>query len=126
MPRRKLARRFEPTCGASTAMIEEEAKWLRREIEDCQILSAAEVTKTLAARHTKCVQSWEHLQLLLTALPKREQRAIQCLLFGDFFHILELYVHHVRSMHPASAAPIHHAVNPPKADVPFSEWLFNP
>jgi hypothetical protein len=126
MPRRKLARRFEPTCGATGAMIEEEAKWLLREIEDCQILSAGEVNKTLAERHDKCVQSWEHLQLLLTALRKREQHAIQCLLFGDFFHILEVYVHHVRSTHSESAAPTLHAVHPPKTETKFSEWLFGP
>jgi hypothetical protein len=126
MPRRKLGRRVEPRHVVSAAAIEEEARWLGREVEDCQLLSATEVTKTIGEQHAKCVQSWEHVRLLLDGLPKRERHAIQLLLFRDFCHILELYVHHIRSMHPPSAVRASHVVHSPKVDSPFNEWLFDP
>jgi hypothetical protein len=127
MPRRNLARRFEPRYGVSNSMVEEEAKWLGREAEDYETCSPAQVTDWLKERHASCRRRWKELQLLLGHLPERERRIIHCLLFRDFHLILELYLCHVRTKHPEFVAS-----NPPPvtltkvADDEFGEWLFDP
>jgi hypothetical protein len=54
-------------------------------------------------------------------------RIIHSLLFRDFYHILELYLCHVRTKHPELSAqsPPPAASKKPTASE-FSEWLFDP
>jgi len=126
MPRQKPLRRFEPRYGVSASMIEAESKWLAREVDDHDLLSATDIETKCVERHVACERSWQHLCMILGDLSERERRTIQCLLFRDFHHILELYHCHVRSIHQApapSAQPVTPQMHSPG---PFSEWLFNP
>jgi hypothetical protein len=127
MPRQKLARRFEPRYGVSIQMIEEEAKWLGREAEDYEAAAASEMDATLKDRHASCRKCWDEFQLLLGHLPEREGRINHCLLFRDFYHILELYLCHVRTKHPELSAPSLPPMKPKRqTDDEFSKWLFDP
>ncbi len=68
MPRKKLSRRFEPRYGVSAAMIEEEAAWLGREVQDHEVLAVADVEEKRSERQTLCGHSWKHLRLLMDDL----------------------------------------------------------
>jgi hypothetical protein len=124
MSRRKSARRFrEPRLGVNALMVEEEAKTLSREADDYSLLAPARVQEKLAERNERCRHSWQHLQRLLVSVPEHQRQIMQCLLLRDFYHILELYLWHVRGTHPESPSPIPPAVSP-KPCSEFSEWLF--
>ena len=105
MPRKNLLRRFEPRYGVSAAMIEAEARSLAREAEDHELLSASELETTRSERRDACRQSWKHLCLLLDGLPERDRRTVHCLLYRDMYHILELYLAHLRGKRPEGGAP---------------------
>jgi hypothetical protein len=48
-------------------------------------------------------------------------------MFRDFYHILELYLCHLRTKHPELSAPSPSPVKPKRqTDDEFSEWLFDP
>jgi len=127
MPKRKFLRRFEPRYGVGASLVAEEAKALGREVEDCELAAPAEVDAWLAERHALCRRCWDELQLLLGHLPERDRRIIHCLLFRDFYHILELYLCNVRTKHPELSTPSPPPKKPTKsADGEFSEWLFDP
>jgi hypothetical protein len=127
MPRRKLARRFDPIRGVSMIAVEEEAKHLCREVENREMLSASDVDIRLSEVRGKSKQTWDHLCLLLNHASEKERRIIHSLLFRDFHHILELYLCHIRTKHPELSAPSPPPVKPKKsADGEFSEWLFDP
>ncbi|MGA2440696.1 MAG: hypothetical protein ABSH08_07045 [Tepidisphaeraceae bacterium] len=127
MPKRKFLGRFEPRYGVGASLVAEEAKALGREVEDCECAAPGDVDARLAERHASCRRCWDELQLLLGHLPERDRRIVHGLLFRDFYHILELYLCHVRTKHPELSAP-----NPPlmkqkrQTDDEFSEWLFDP
>jgi len=125
MPRRNTMRRFEPRYGVSATMIEVEAKALGREVDDYEILAPSDVEQKLKERHEKCKHSWEHLGLLLAGLSEREQRVIYCLLYRDFYHILELYLCHVRARNPALVQQVPRATKPDALAGEFREWLFD-
>jgi hypothetical protein len=127
MPRRKLLRRFEPRYGVGASVVAEEAIMLGREAEDCGACALGQVTDWLKERHDKCHRCWQELQLLLSSLPEPKRQVIHCLLFRDFYHILELYLCHVRTKHPevAVASPWPSKPKIPRSDE-FSEWLFDP
>jgi hypothetical protein len=107
--------------------VEEEAKHLRREVENRQILSASDVDIRLSEVRGNSKQAWDHLCLLLDHVADKERRIVHSLLFRDFHHILELYLCHVRTKHPELSAPSPPPVKPKKsADGEFDEWLFDP
>ena len=127
MPRRKLLRRFDPRYGVGASLVAEEAKMLGREAEDCGACSLGQVKDWLKERHQKCTRCWEELQLLLSSLPEPERQVIHCLLFRDFYHMLELYLCHVRTKHPELAMASSAPMKPKKpTSNEFSEWLFDP
>ena len=130
MPRPKLARRFQPRHGVSQAALDVEANYVAREFEDYQVLAASDVEAKRVERHANCEHSWKHLNLLLDGLSEGERRIIQCLIFRDFYHILELYLTYVRSGHSTrssgSPSPPPTARKRSETDDKFSEWLFGP
>jgi len=127
MPRRKLLRRFDPSYGVSMVAVEMEAKILQREVENMDVQSNSDVETRGNTAREKSKQCWDHLCLLMAGFSDRERRVIHFLLFRDFYHILELYLCHVRTNHPELSSP---NTAPPKlrkaADSEFSEWLFDP
>jgi predicted anti-sigma-YlaC factor YlaD len=50
MPKRLKMRRFEPRYGISSAMVEEEARWLRHEADDSEVLSVADLERAIKER----------------------------------------------------------------------------
>src|SRR5206468_7854744 len=48
MPRKKLIRRFEPRYGVNQEMINTEAKYVARELDDHLLLSIDDLSKSLA------------------------------------------------------------------------------
>ena len=127
MPKRKFLRRFEPRYSVGASMVAEEAKALGREVEDYEVQSTAQLEKWLNERHALCRRCWEELQLLFGHLPERDRRIIHSLLFRDFYHILELYLCHVRTKHPELSVASPSPPIPEKGpDSEFNEWLFEP
>jgi len=91
MPRKNLARRFEPRYGVSQSMLEVEAKWVERELEDHMLLSTDELRKTLSNTQTKVGSAEKGLQEILGRLPDRERLALKGMLARDVLHIAALY-----------------------------------
>ena len=127
MPRRKLLRRFDPSYGVSMVAVEIEAKILQREVENMDVQSNSDVETRGNTAREKSKRCWDHLCLLTAGLSDRDRRIIHALLFRDFYHILELYLCHIRTKHPEGSAPSPLPQKPKKAaDSEFSEWLFEP
>jgi hypothetical protein len=107
--------------------VEIEATVLQREVERMELQSVSDVETRLNSVREKSKQCWDHLCHLTAGFSDREQRILYALLFRDFYHILELYLCHVRTKHPGLAAP---SPSPSKLKKPlaseFSEWLFEP
>jgi hypothetical protein len=119
MGRYKKVRRFDPRFGVSMAAVEVEAKALAREIEVYAVLAPSDLEAKRVELHANCQHCWEHLQLLIAGLPEREKRTLHVVLFRDFYHILELYLAHVRTAHPQSVTPSKASglASPPRVNV---------
>ena len=91
MPRRILARRFEPRYGVNQLMLDAEAKWVAREFEDYQLFSINDLREKLHERQTGFALAEEHLSDAINRLPVRERLAIKCMLARDIFHIAKLF-----------------------------------
>jgi hypothetical protein len=126
MPKRNRIRRFNPRYGVNAAMVAEEARYLALEINGYSVFSASDIAEKFGERYAACERTWKQLQQLLNRFPERERQTIRCLLFRDFYHILELYLCHLRVAHPELAEL---ASTPAVQVAPtdeFSEWLFKP
>ncbi len=97
MPRRTLARRFEPRYGVSQVMLDAEAKWVGRELDDYLLSSISELREKLRERQAGFAAAEEQLAAHLTSLPDRERLALKCMLARDAFHIAKLYETFLRS-----------------------------
>src|SRR5437016_12000464 len=91
MPRTKRVRRFEPRFGVSQAAVEAEAKEVARELESYLLLSLNDLREKLRERQETWAFADGGLKVILRELPERERLAFQCMLFRDFYHMLELY-----------------------------------
>jgi hypothetical protein len=91
MPRKKLARRFEPRYGVSQSMIDVEAKWVERELADHLLLSTNELRKHLSDIQAKVASAEEGLREILGRLPDHERLALKSMLARDVLHIAALY-----------------------------------
>ena len=91
MPRRNLARRFEPRYGIGQSTLDAEAKWVERELEDQLVNSTNELRERLSELHTKMAAAEEGLKTTLGRLPDRERLALKCMLARDVFHVAVLY-----------------------------------
>jgi hypothetical protein len=126
MSRPKRARRFEPRYGVSREILECEAKYVAREVEDYLLLSLDD----LKTRVEKVWKAWEQADQTLEGrfanLGDSERLALQCLIVRDMYHLMELYLTHFSSAQP-------HADSRATADrasvvekmLPHSEWLFD-
>lgn len=125
MPRRKLARRFEPRYGVSQSTIDLEATYLAREMEDYLLLSLTDLEEKVASLRSSVSTMHDELGALTEALPERERLAMLTLMYRDFHHLGALY----RTYLTAGAhAPVADTRSQPKATpplpLPFRESLF--
>jgi hypothetical protein len=91
MPRKKLARRFEPRYGVSQTMLDAESKYIGRELEDYLLQSTNELRETLAKRQALIGTAEEELQVAFRPLPDRERLALRCMFARDCWHMAMLY-----------------------------------
>ncbi len=132
MPRRKLARRFEPRYGVSQSMVETEVKWVQRELEDHLLLSITDLRKRLSEIGNKVSLAEQSLRSSLNRLPDRERLALKCMLARDIFHIAALYetsLRSTRAVEEATGTSVPTAEEKDANDEPqpvlvFSESLF--
>src|SRR4051794_37093152 len=80
MPRRKLARRFDPGFGVSKSTLQVETKFVSREFENHLLWSTNDLRRRLKERQTLITTSEAHLQLQIQSLPERESLAIRCMI----------------------------------------------
>lgn len=112
MPRRTLARRFEPRCGVSQVALDIESKYVGRELEDQLIQSATVLKEKLAAWESRIAIAEEELQVVYRSLREPENLALRCMLARDCWHIAKLYQSFIRSaslppaLESASVEPI--------------------
>jgi hypothetical protein len=104
MPRRKLSRRFEPRFGVSQSMVDVEAKWVERELEDHLLASTNDLRKRLSEIHAKVATAEEGLNTTIGRLPDRERLALKCMLARDVYHIAALYETFLRSSQHVQSA----------------------
>lgn len=124
MPRKKLARRFEPRFGLSQPMVEIEAGYLAKEVEDYRRLSVNELKQMLEKRKGVWKIKDAELRSHIGRLSERDALILQSLLVRDCYHIQELYLAYLCA-DPAliEVTPGQPAV-PEEVQTPFSEWLF--
>src|ERR1017187_9704707 len=97
MPHRNIARRFEPRYGVSQPMVDMEAKWVERELEDQLVFSINELRKKLSDIQAKVASAEQGLKTTLSRLPDRERLALKYMLARDVFHMAALYETFLRS-----------------------------
>ncbi len=134
MPRKKLIRRFEPRYGVSREMIDLEAKYVAREVEDFQLLAQNDLRERLDKVRQAWKQADETLERHVCVLPEHQKLAVQCIVVRDLCHLMELYCASLKvsvladaATHPAASRP--QSPTPPNEPVkekmlPFSNWLF--
>jgi|GEM_PF-4670606 len=132
MARKKLIRRFEPRYGVSEAMLEVEAAYVARELEDYLVLSANDVTATRNRRRHDVTAADQQLRMCLASLGDRPRAALEALFIRDVHHIALLYIHVLQSDRIAAivdqpvaapgSAPVPAAAHEPI--LPFHETLF--
>jgi hypothetical protein len=121
MPRKKSMRRFDPRSCVSRVMIEAEAVAVAREADDYKLQSLSKLKEILAERRKLWQQTDESLRQLLSVMSKRDRLVIQCLIFRDFYHLLELFLEHARTQPVSGTAG---NTTDDEAATPFSEMLF--
>jgi hypothetical protein len=125
MGRQRKGRRFDPHFPISKATIQEESKYLGREVEDYEVIAPADVQTKLVERHANCENTWNHLCLMIEAMPERDQRIVQAMMFRDLWYVLELYKTYLQpicqEISPNSKPPIKAKTAP----LAFTEFLFD-
>lgn len=129
MPRKHLARRFEPRFGVSQIVIDEESKYVARELEDRLVWSAEKLTDHLSKVRAQLDRIELELQSHLSPLSPLEQLALRGMLARDFLHIAVLYrtllTSHRTGDDVRGGTPLEHpSVENPEPVVPFRETLF--
>jgi hypothetical protein len=92
MPRRNLARRFEPRYGVSQLMLDTESKYVGRELDDLLIHSKSELKEKLGAWQKQIATAEEELLARLNALPDRQRLALRCIFARDCWYMAMLYL----------------------------------
>ena len=113
MPKRKLARRFEPRYGVSQTMLDAGCRYIAKELEDYLLQSTNELRETLAKRQVLIGTAEEELQAAFRPLPDRERLALRCMFARDCWHMAMLYKQYLNqpdtqvasATGPSSAAP---------------------
>src|SRR5882757_603037 len=89
MSRKKTARRFVPRYPVVTqSVVDDEAKYLAREVEDLLVLSLTEVRKFTDERYALARNAWTELQQSIASLPELDGEALRANVFRDIFHTL--------------------------------------
>lgn len=125
MPRKKnVVRRFKSPLPVSREMVEHEARYVAKEVDDYLLLSLNELRRLLEERRAALRLASDALELKLRVLPDHELAAVQAMLVRDTYHLAELYLAHVRTRVASGEVPT--TVAPPRVEIqlPFSEWLF--
>ena len=121
-------RRFEPRFGVSQSMLEHEARYVGREVEDYCLLSLNDLRKKLVDRRSAWKRANDELEEKLHHFNERELAAVQCLIVRDCHHLLELYLAYLKSRLSSGAVPDRIAPMLTREEdapqLPFSEWLF--
>jgi len=91
MPRRKLARRFEPRSGVSDSMLDVEVTYVQREVEDYRIYSHRELAERLQKRLTDLTVLEAELEFSVKNLSDRDRLVIRNLLARDCWYLGKLY-----------------------------------
>jgi hypothetical protein len=124
--KKEQVRRFEPRFGVSQNMVDHEARYVAREVEDYCLLSLNDLKQKLADRRAAWKRAHDSLEENVRLLDAREQTALQCLLVRDCHHLFELYLSFVMSKIQSGDAPSRLAPSREEEapQLPFSEWLF--
>ena len=136
MPRRKLARRFEPRYGVSQVMLNVESKYVGLELDDHLIQSTNDLKEKLAGWQKQIVSVEQELLAKFTALPDRQRVALRSMLARDCWHMAMLYltflgssvIHDVDQLQAATAKSVTPNELSDKGEtlsaIPFKETLF--
>jgi len=131
MPRRNLARRFEPRYGVSDPMLEMEVSYVKHEVEDYRLYSMSELENRLTDRHRDLITVEAELEFSLKQLSDRDRLIVRNLIARDFWHIAKLFEKYLRSdeiepFEPNTGKFIDIEVNAePVGIIPFKETLFD-
>jgi hypothetical protein len=125
MPRKNKARRFDSEIGLGAEMLEEEARWLKLEVDGYSVFTPEAVEAKGRERYAAFRKIWDHLHLLISHVPERDRRIVESLLFRDLLHILQIYGVYVCLAHPEAVKSQSTAKSPSKASGKSSESLFN-
>jgi hypothetical protein len=124
--KKEQVRRFEPRTGVSQHMVDDEARYVAREVEDYCLLSLNDLEQKLIERRASWQMANDSLEQKVRVLDAREQAAVQCLLVRDCHHLFALYLSFVMSKIQSGEAPsrLATAVEEEAPRLPFGEWLF--
>ena len=133
MPRRNLARRFEPRYGVSNSMLDMEVSYVKREAEDYRLFSTNDLLERLKDRHRDLTVVEAELEFSLKRLSDRDRLIVRNLIARDFWHIAKLFEKYLRSDDAAPVEPNTGRHNEilvnedaePVALIPFKETLFD-
>jgi hypothetical protein len=103
--KKEQVRRFEPRTGVSQRMVDDEARYVAREVEDYCLLSLNDLKQKLADLRIAWKQAHDSLEEKVRLLDTREQAALQCLLARDCHHLFALYLSFVVSKIQSGDAP---------------------
>ena len=131
MPRKKLIRRFEPRYGVSREMVEVEAKYVAREMEDRLLASTVQLQEKRTILRDVWKRADQVLEHAVHSLSERDKLAIQCLVIRDMYHLIELYNAHLKAVLSNGSTESIRAAEPcargrEERSLPFNEWLFEP
>jgi hypothetical protein len=126
MSRKNRARRFDSEFGLGAELLEEEARWLKLEVDGYSIFTPEAVEAKGRERYAAFRKTWDHLHLLVSHVPERNRRIIESLLFRDLLHIMQIYGVYVCLAYPEAVKSSLSAKSPSKASGKSSESLFNP
>ena len=124
--KKEQVRRFEPRFGVSQNLVDHEAQYVGREVEDYCLLSLNDLKQKRASRQVDWKQAHDLLEEKVGLLSAHEQVAVQVLLMRDCHHLFALYLSFVTSKIQSGDAPsrLVPAMEDDAPKLPFSEWLF--
>lgn len=124
--KKEAVRRFEPRFGVSQNLVDHEARYVAREVEDYGLLSLNDLKQKREGRQIDWKQAHDRLEEKVRLLNAHEQVAVQVLLMRDCHHLFALYLSFVTSKIQSGDAPsrLVPAMEDDAPKLPFSEWLF--
>jgi hypothetical protein len=130
MPRKQMARRFEPRYGISEPMLEVEAGYVAREVEDYRVYSINDLREKLADWQVKLTTAESNLSFSIRRLSDQERLILRCMVARDIWHIAQLYQRYFQSDSPDGVTGNSTEIieeyrnDEPVPVLPFQETLF--